>query len=408
MSAFSREWCLKQVDGHLQAFNSSLYATSGVTIASCCVCAAASGIMHVRWRYLSEDQKKNIWSLYGRFTLLSFVSSCAGAVAWGARMQQLAYLVPVSLDTVYSMNSKLSRSESLSLFGKSFHWAAIYLVTYAIDFFSSSIAKLLVLSRLRRFAVPSALAAQRRWALCGRIVIALVVVGNTASLIFSTVAAVYRDQVAKIYIDSSAAFAANRTDLGIYLFKSSLPIFEQGTSAAAFQELLETIVLLLIITAFVAVGGMGARLLNSALRHLRNAQDVITVAGYGAGQAKNLAAAAGAAGKQLRWKIVTTVSVVFVTLLLRAVFAVFYSTANRLQNQSCSIVYVACAPCWNQYAHMQFFFVTTPELQLLINLVATPLTLLVSLWGMTDVRALELMSSNRQELEALRVPSGRC
>ena len=62
-----------------------------------------------------------------------------------------------------------------------------------------------------------------------------------------------------------------------------------------------------------------------------------------------------------------------------------------------------CAPCWNQYAHMQFFFVTTPELQLLINLVATPLTLLVSLWGMTDVRALELMSSNRQELEALRV-----
>ena len=359
--------------------------------------------MYVKWWLLDEDQKRHVWALYGRFTLLSFISCCAGATAWGARMQELLFIIPAQISES-SVNRQLPPSELLSMYMKGFRWAAIYLVAYAIDFFCSSIAKLLVLSRMRDFVVPSTVTAQRRWTVSSRIVTALVILGNTAGLISNIAAAAYREQLANIYGDASAAFAANSTVLGINLVKSSDTKFSEGTNAASYQELLEVIVLLIIVAAFIAVGGMGARLLNSALRHLKNAEDANIKAGTAGTQAKNLAVAAGAAGRQLRRKILATCLVAFVTFLLRAVFSIIYASANKLQNTNCSNIRgTACAPCWNEYAYMQFFILFTPEFQQTIILLSTPLSLLVALWGMTDVRALELMSSYRQQLSILRV-----
>ena len=360
--------------------------------------------MHLKWWLLDEDQKRHVWALYGRFTLLSFISCCAGATAWGARMQELLFIVPAQISES-SVNRQLPPSELMSMYMQGFRWAAVYLVAYAIDFFCSSIAKLLVLSRMRDFAVPSAVTAQRRWTVCGRIVTALVILGNTAGLISNIAAAAYREQLANIYSDASAAFAANNTALGINLLVNSLDTkFSEGTNAASYQELLEAIVLLIIVAAFIAVGGMGARLLNSALRHLKNAQDSNIMAGTAGAQVKNLAVAASAEGRQLRRKILATCLVAFVTFLLRAVFSIIYASANKLQNTNCSYIHgTACSPCWNEYAYMQFFILFTPEFQLTIVLLSTPLSLLVALWGMTDVRALELMSSNRQQLAILRV-----
>ena len=358
--------------------------------------------MYVKWWLLDEDQKRHVWALYGRFTLLSFISCCAGAIAWGARMQEVLFIVPAQISES-SVNRQLPPSELLSMYMQGFRWAAIYLVAYAIDFFCSSIAKLLVLSRMRDFVVPSTVTAQRRWTVSSRIVTALVILGNTAGLISNIAAAAYREQLANIYGDASAAFAANSTVLGFNLVNSLEAKFSEGTNAASYQELLEVIVLLIIVAAFIAVGGMGARLLNSALRHLKNAEDSNIMAGTAGTQAKNLAVAASVAGRQLRRKILATCLVAFVTFLLRAVFSIIYASANKLQNTNCSIYGTACAPCWNEYAYMQFFILFTPEFQQTIILLSTPLSLLVALWGMTDVRALELMSSYRQQLSILRV-----
>ena len=116
-----------------------------------------------------------------------------------------------------------------------------------------------------------------------------------------------------------------------------------------------------------------------------------------------LADVAGAAGRQLLRKIACTFTVVFVTFLLRAIYSIMFALAIALQSEysdHCS--FGSCEPCHNTFSLMFLWTVHTPEFQLIVVLLSSPLALLVALWGMTDVRALELMTSNRKELEALR------
>ena len=46
--------------------------------------------------------------------------------------------------------------------------------------------------------------------------------------------------------------------------------------------------------------------------------------------------------------------------------------------------------------------VYSPAFTLMVILISAPLTLLVALWGMTGVRALELMAVKRQQLDSLK------
>ena len=58
-------------------------------IAAFCACAAASGVMFMRWRRLDHDTRQRIWLLYGWFTGLMCCGSCIGAVTWAVWMQFL-------------------------------------------------------------------------------------------------------------------------------------------------------------------------------------------------------------------------------------------------------------------------------------------------------------------------------
>ncbi len=108
------------------------------------------------------------------------------------------------------------------------------------------------------------------------------------------------------------------------------------------------------------------------------------LSGAGAVHAKNLAVAAGAAGRILKRKIIITVAVQFVTFVLRAVFSIFNATANALANTSqcpqiatvCHDCYVfaalfviydfaacspaVCAECLNVYGYIQTWLLGTP------------------------------------------------
>ncbi len=55
------------------------------------------------------------------------------------------------------------------------------------------------------------------------------------------------------------------------------------------------------------------------------------------------------------------------------------------------------ASCYNVYRLMQLWFIYTPEFQLTVVLISSPLALLVALWGMTSERTLQRMQSNRQQ-----------
>ena len=96
-------------------------------------------------------------------------------------------------------------------------------------------------------------------------------------------------------------------------------------------------------------------------------------------------------------QIVGTAAFVFVTFLLRAVFSTTNAFANALQTHvfTCNN---GCNPaCTNVWYAIKLWLESTPEFQLIVVLISSPLALLVALWGMTDKRTLQLMRSGRAQ-----------
>jgi hypothetical protein len=50
---------------------------------------------------------------------------------------------------------------------------------------------------------------------------------------------------------------------------------------------------------------------------------------------------------------------------------------------------------------MQLWILYTPEFQLTVVLISSPLALFVALWGMTNERTLQLMQSNRLQMATM-------
>jgi hypothetical protein len=179
-------------------------------------------------------------------------------------------------------------------------------------------------------------------------------------------------------------------------------------------------VLLLIVLAFVVVSILSTQLIKIGLRNLHNAKSSIMLVGEAGDQARQLVDDDTAAGRQLMRKVVGTVAVVFVSLLLRAIYASMLAVADSLQDvgkgcsdnlcSQCFNVYALALPCSQcrcallvcRYTHVRTFIVYSPAFTLMVILISSPLTLLVALWGMTGVRALELMAVKRQQLDSLK------
>ena len=62
-----------------------------------------------------------------------------------------------------------------------------------------------------------------------------------------------------------------------------------------------------------------------------------------------------------------------------------------------------CDPsCFNEFTHINQWAARTPEFQLTVVLVSSPLTLLVALWGMTSKQTLHAMKSNQQDVPLMQ------
>jgi hypothetical protein len=121
-------------------------------------------------------------------------------------------------------------------------------------------------------------------------------------------------------------------------------------------------------------------------------------------------------GLHLRRQIVGTVAVVFFTFLLRACMSVVLALANAFNNSgqsdcpgfqnlcsSCRFVssnatlqvtLVLTRCCSNEANHALAWLDFTPQFQLSIVLISSPLALLVALWGMTSQRMLQLIATS--------------
>jgi hypothetical protein len=304
--------------------------------------------------------------------------SCSGAVAWGSFMP--AFVLDFSFkNPSYALT--LSAAHYNLLHAQSHHWASVFVIPYAIAFLCLSVAKLMALDQMMNFAVSKSRDMPRRWVVGGRVVMAGVVVGNVAGLGGSVAAAVYFEQSAGSYSAASAAYAANSTAAGNNSVKLGRQQHQLANSAQAVQLFCEVAVLLLIIIAFAVTGA-------ACVRRFTSAQLDDT-----------------AEGRQLWRQIVGTAGFVFVTFLLRAVFSTMLAVANELQDigDICPSSNQCDASCYNVYTLMLNWLFYTPEFQLSVELISSPLTLLVALWGMTSKHTLRLMQSRRREMNVMQV-----
>ena len=212
---------------------------------------------------------------------------------------------------------------------------------------------------------------------------AVVVLGNTVGLAAMIAAAVPAQRAAEAASTASALFAANSTQLARESFSLSQTELQLTISISSVQSFCEVAVLLLIVAAFVVAGVMCARVIRSRLL------------------AVDAASASAAAGRELRRRMVVTTAVVFVAFVVRSVQSTMIAVARQLQDTAttCPGVTDRCdASCFNVFTRINQWAVRTPEFQVTIVLVSSPLTLLVALWGMTSSQTLHAMKSKEQEL----------
>jgi hypothetical protein len=155
--------------------------------------------------------------------------------------------------------------------------------------------------------------------------------------------------------------------------------------------------LIIVIAAFFTVGCFSARVIASALRSLSTAQQkLVSIAGVANDeQGRQLFASAGVQGRRLQRKVIGTFVFIFVTILVRSAFTVLYAAAQALQNNGDPCATSFCDPCHNVYSNIIGWIVYTPLFQQVTMLIASPIALLVALWGMSGVQELETMSSSR-------------
>ena len=340
-------------------------------------------MLYLWWR-MDEEGRRRVWSLYGWFCGLMVCGSCFGAVTWAARM--------TSAENGFNANDAASRGErvhQMSFTALSYTWGAVFLVMYAIDFLCLSAARLMVLDRMSDFAAGQDEGTRKRWAAGGRMVMAVVVLGNAVGLAANIAAAVHIQRAAEAASTASALFAANSTQAARLSFSLSLTELQLALSISAVQSFCEVAVLLLIVAAFVVVGVVCARRMVVYTRQVAYNGDL------------DAAVAVQDGGKRQRLQHLGTTAFVFVAFVVRSTQSTMIAVSRQLQDGAtrCPGVTGLCDPsCYNVFTHMNQWMAFTPEFQVTVVLVSSPLTLLVALWGMTSRQTLHAMKSKEQEV----------
>jgi hypothetical protein len=210
---------------------------------------------------------------------------------------------------------------------------------------------------------------------------AVVVLGNAVGFAANVAAAVHYHQAAAYMSAASALYAANNSKDGHKFRVSSRKEVQNGGFFLSMQSFCEVAVLLLIVTAFVAVGALSARRVSSRLQSVEAAAS----------------SASSATGRALRLQILGTTGFVFVSFVVRSVHSAMLAFALQFRDVGSGCSDNDCDSCYNMYAHFSAWMTYTPEFQLTIVLISSPLTLLVALWGMTTRFTLQLMKSAERE-----------
>jgi hypothetical protein len=345
------------------------------------------------WRRMGEEDRGRLWRLYGWFSGLMACGSCFGAVSWAARMMFLVndYKAHDSHSTDQFQHTSSSSSHS----AVALSWLPAWYVTYAIEFMCMCAAQLMVLDRMMVFAAPQDAGMQKRWAAAGRVVMAAVVLGNAVGLAANAAAAVHFQKAAAAQSTASIYYAVNNAADGYEFDLLSDRERQRAGSIASVQRFAEVAVLLLIVVAFVAVGCLFMRRFRASLTILDEAARRASVGR----DVRQQMSDAAATSRALQLQMLGTTAFIFVSFLLRSVFSTMLAVALRLRDfdKECPGVTSDCDPsCHNEYTHIWSWMNYTPEFQLMVILISSPVAQLVALWGMTTKSTLQLMMTSKR------------
>jgi len=258
---------------------------------------------------------------------------------------------------------------------------AVWSCFFPVPLVSYLIATLLVLDRLMDFSKLKGASATSFWAVWRRAVVGVVVAGAVVGVCCNLAASVFYARTANIF-DGITAGTQNNT-------RAAVEENSKASTSAAFMFAYEALIVPVLILSFLAVGIASARRVRHAL-HAATAS---------AAMQASAPPATADTPRQLLRKIVNTCGVIFVSLLLRAVPAIFFAIAAGLQRFVSCDAYTnrnRCSECYDVYTHMFMWIVYTPSLIFAVALVSQPVTLLVALWGMTSGQTLALMKANSE------------
>jgi hypothetical protein len=168
----------------------------------------------------------------------------------------------------------------------------------------------------------------------------------------------------------------------------------------------EVLVLTLNIGAFSVASLFSMRRIQNTFDELNRVADNRRLLVSRQPQASSRFVIASAAGRHLRLQILGTFAAVFITFLIRAIFSVL--TAISYKNNDNFRVLFTCRPCdascSSDSVPLFYFLQFTPQLQMSIMLVSSPLTLLVALWGMTSAMMWQCLRGKCSHNSAIGIP----
>jgi hypothetical protein len=234
-----------------------------------------------------------------------------------------------------------------------------------------------------------------------RVVVAAVVVGDVVGLCGSFAAAADHIQTSVYWRKTSAACCNSNSSEFLTLRSQARKLTERTASTASVYYFSEVVVLIIIVGSFSYVGCVSARVVRDRVQLI------------------HASSAAAAVGKELHLSIMATTAFVFATFLLRLIYSAMFAFAFAFQDSandimSCSSapsspsVQGFCSPCFNtcvrpcvpaiqkrniqrRFTHMLQWMDFTPQFQVIVVLVSSPLSLMVALWGMTSKKTLKMM-----------------
>ncbi len=172
--------------------------------------------------------------------------------------------------------------------------------------------------------------------------------------------------------------------------------------------------LLLIVTAFIAMIVMCSKVFAAALRTLFAAEkkmsemmEVSAATASSYAQGKQLIVDASSEGRLLKRKIISTFTFAFLSLLMRTVMTLIYALASTGQNNSDTCAANHCDPCKNVYSNIHGWLIFSPSFQMLAVFISSPVTMMVALWGMSGVGAIEDLTAAQRQMHSAALSVAR-